>query len=137
MRGVDPGRNRFGQLIRYSVVDAVRQVLMVGEPGAVVGEERVLIAELQAMRTGDMRQGRFPQVGTVIRRAEVLRSIREAGYAAVRRTGVGALLHNANQVDRRIRSAFEVADSQKGAAEARVECETVRDDRRPCRLSDA
>ena len=101
-RVVHPRRNRFGQLIRHAVVEPVRQVLVVRHPRAVVGHQRVLIADLQAVRAGDVRDRPLPQVGAGVGGAEILRAIDQSRNVAVGRAAVRTLFDDANQIARRI-----------------------------------
>src|SRR6185436_14343499 len=62
--------------------------------------------------------------------------VHETRDAAVAGAAAGALLFDANQTARRIRLAFEVADAELRAAEARFEQDAIGQRRRPRRLRD-
>ena len=115
-RIVDPGGDRLGQLIRHAVIESVREVLIVREPGPIVGHKRVLIADLEAVRTRDVGGGPLPQVGTRMRDAEILRPVHQARNVPVRRTAARALLGHTNEIARGIRLTFEIAHAEEGSA---------------------
>jgi hypothetical protein len=52
-RAVHPRRNRLRQLVRLAVVETAGQALIVREPLPVIGHQRVLRFELQAVRAGE------------------------------------------------------------------------------------
>ena len=74
---VHPWRDRLGELIGLAVVDAIRQVLVVGVPRPIVRHQRVLVADLHAVCAGYVRQRAFPQIRAGMRDAEVLRAIHQ------------------------------------------------------------
>ncbi len=126
---VHPGRDRLRQLVRHAVVDAVADVLIVGHPRAIVGHQRVLKPDSQAVRGGDARKRGPPEVRAGICHAEVLRSVDQSRNVAVRGAAVGALLGDADEIARGIRLAFEISDAEERAAEARLEPQVARQGR--------
>src|SRR5918993_5427579 len=88
------------------------------------------------MSTGDVGHGSLPEVRAGMGHAEVLRSIRQSGNIAVRRTAARALLDHPNQIACRIRFALKVADAERGAAIPCLEKQTIRQRRGPRNLGD-
>ena len=133
-RVVHPRRDRLRQLVRHAVVEAVGQVLVVRHPRAVVGHERVLIADLQAVRARDVRRPTLPQIRPGVRDAEILRSIDQAGDVAVRGAAARALFGDADQAARRDSARARSCRRRRRCRRSLLDEQAVRERRGPRRL---
>ena len=111
--------DRQGHLIRHAVVEAVLEVLGVGEGVILLIQERALVPELQALRAQDVGGGRRPVDRHVDVRGPVARPVRQARDVAVGEAASRTLLDHPNQVGRaRARHRDAAIPAPVGAAVA-------------------
>src|SRR4029078_3600976 len=86
-------RGDVGQRTRDAVVEAIPEILRVRRPRAIVGHQGPLIADLETVRAGDVRDVASPRVRSRAVVAKVLRAIDDARTIAIlgaaRRVGRG------------------------------------------------
>ena len=110
-RAVDPRRDRLGELVGHAVVQSVGEVLVVGVPVPVARQVGALVADLHAVRAGDIGGRGAPVVRAAEVVAPVLRAVVHAWNIAVRGAAAGALFDDANEIARHVPGPFRVARS--------------------------
>src|SRR5262245_66141618 len=106
---VDPRRDGLGELVRHAVVETVGEILIVRGPNPIARQVGPLVADLHAVRAGDVGGRRPPVVRAAEVVAPVLRAIVQVRLTTVRGAAARTLLDDANEIPRRIPGPFGVA----------------------------